>query len=85
VLTTWDGKMPLPGREQTFALENCRDLLSKLEREIERYRAIRTEKVAAAADLTDLAFNIAVTAWHLCDWVFADMNDEQQEKLVSAD
>jgi hypothetical protein len=34
--------MPLPGREQTFALENCRDLLSKLEREIERYRAIRT-------------------------------------------
>jgi hypothetical protein len=30
--------MAFPGRPQTFALENCRGLLSKLEREIERFR-----------------------------------------------
>jgi hypothetical protein len=73
--------MPLPGRDHTFALEDCRDLLWKLEREIDRYKKIDTEHVAAAADLTDLAFNIAVTAWHLCDWVFADMTEEQRKKL----
>lgn len=73
--------MPIPGRDHTFALEDCRALLSKLEREIERYKEIDTERVAAVADLTDLAFNISVTAWHLCDWVFADMTDEQRKKL----
>ena len=29
--------MPLPSRDKTFALESCRDLLNKLEREIERF------------------------------------------------
>ena len=29
--------MALPGRNQTFAYENCREMLNKLEREIERY------------------------------------------------
>jgi hypothetical protein len=59
--------MPLPGRDKTFALENCRDLLNKLEREIDRLSAARDRD-----DLTtmiDTAFNAAVTAWHLCDWV----------------
>jgi hypothetical protein len=31
--------MPLPNREQTF-YECCRDLLEKLDREIDRYRSI---------------------------------------------
>ncbi len=32
--------MPLPGRDKTFAFENCRCVLGKLEREIERYQAL---------------------------------------------
>jgi hypothetical protein len=47
--------MPLPGRDKTFALENCRDLLNKLEREIDRLSAARDRD-----DLTtmiDTAFN----------------------------
>jgi hypothetical protein len=28
-----------------------------------------------------LAFNAAVTAWHICDWVFNDMPLEQRKKL----
>lgn len=32
--------MALPGRDQTFAYENCREMLNKLEREIERYCAV---------------------------------------------
>jgi hypothetical protein len=68
--------MALPGRDKTFALENCRALLGKLEREIERFK--ETEDLQTRCDL---AFNIVVTAWHLCDWVFADMTAEQKAKL----
>ncbi|HEY6860962.1 MAG TPA: hypothetical protein VI358_14405 [Pseudolabrys sp.] len=69
--------MALPGRDKTFALENCRDLLRKLEREIDRFVAAHTDVEAR----NDLAFNIVVTAWHLCDWVFADLTPEQMSKL----
>jgi hypothetical protein len=69
--------MAFPGRPQTFALENCRDLLNKLKREIERFSAagnnIETRK--------DFAFNAAVTAWHLCDWVFEDMTEAHCDKF----
>jgi hypothetical protein len=72
-------KMPLPSRDKTFALESCRDLLNKLEREIERLReATAREDVAGMADI---AFNASVTAWHLCDWVFGDMTQEQRDRL----
>src|SRR5262245_6809440 len=68
--------MALPARPQTFALENCRNLLDKLKREIERFSAggnnIETRK--------DFAFNAAVTAWALCDWVFDDMPSALRDK-----
>jgi hypothetical protein len=71
--------MALPGRDQTFAFESCRDVLLKLEREIDRYRvAVHVDDVEG---MKDTAFNIAVTAWHLCDWVFNDMNAEQRTRL----
>ena len=72
--------MALPGKEKTFALENCRDLLRKLEREIKRF-------VAAPDDVEariDLGFNIVVTAWHQCDWVFADLTPAQKSSLQIA-
>src|SRR5713101_5536257 len=72
--------MPLPGREQTFAYESCRDLLDKLEREIDRYRtSVRDD--AGVEELKDIAFNAAVTAWHLSDWVFNDLTPAQRRKL----
>jgi hypothetical protein len=69
--------MALPTRDQTFALENCRDLLRKLEREIERSSA----PACSVEDRIDHAFNAVVTAWHLCDWVFGDMTPEQRDRL----
>jgi hypothetical protein len=70
--------MAFPSRPHTFALENCRNLLDKLEREIDRIKS------AASDDFdthNDSAFNAAVTAWHLCDWVFADMTPDQRDRL----
>jgi hypothetical protein len=69
----------LPGRDKTFAFENCRDLLRKLEREIERFREAQDQDDVEL--LKDLAFNISVTAWHLCDWTFADLTSLQRQQL----
>lgn len=71
--------MALPSRDKTFAFSVCRDLLDKLKREVGRY------KVAYAANdlelMKDLAFNISITGWQLCEWVFADMTAEQRSAL----
>lgn len=32
--------MPLPSREQTFAFQDCREMLDKLHRELDRYREV---------------------------------------------
>jgi hypothetical protein len=62
--------MAIPSRPQTFGLENCQDLLRKLEWEVEQL------KVAKPGDPDAIAFGVfngAVTAWHLTDWVWQDM------------
>src|ERR1700704_7000035 len=76
--TTKETTMALPGRDKTFAFESCRDMLNKLEREIDRYTRVDGKDVDA---MKDLAFNIAVTAWHLCDWAFMDLKPEQRDSL----
>ena len=81
--------MALPSRDQTFAYENCRDLLEKLDREIKRYRDVAGTELGEMGErllrlvdqLKDSAFNASVTAWHLCDWVFNDLSEEQRKKL----
>ena len=80
--------MALPSRDQTFAFEDCRELREKLCREIDRYREVagRDEAdpdamIRLVDQLKDSAFNAAVTAWHLCDWVFKDMLLDQRYKL----
>ena len=69
--------MAFPSRPRTFKLENCRDLYNKLQREIDRFTGDRTNPLV----LADHAFNVVVTAWHLCDWVFADLTPELKSKL----
>ena len=69
--------MAFEAREKTFKLENCRDLCNKLQREIERFKKAATDPL----DLADHAFNVVVTAWHMCDWVFADLTPQLKSKL----
>jgi hypothetical protein len=71
--------MPLPSREQTFAFADCRELLEKLQREIDRYREVAGR--SREDQLKDSAFNASVTAWHLGDWVFNDMTHAQRRRL----
>jgi hypothetical protein len=54
--------VPLPAAPHTFGIESSRDLVNKLEWEIERLEA-ETEPPA----LIYMAFNCAVTAWHVAD------------------
>jgi hypothetical protein len=81
--------MALPSRDQTFAYENCRDLVEKLDREIDRYCEVAGNDQMLEGDtllnlvdqLKDSAFNASVTAWHLCDWVFNDLTVERRQRL----
>jgi hypothetical protein len=80
--------MPLPTRHQTF-FETCREVLEKLDREIDRYRDVAgTEDeldperlLQLVNQLKDSAFNAAVTAWQLNDWVFNELSAEQRKRL----
>lgn len=54
--------------KQTFDLHSCRDMLNKLEREMKRLREAKKR-----TDVADHAFNAAMTAWQLTDWVARDL------------
>src|SRR5215203_4310459 len=71
--------MPLPSRAHTFAIQTCRDMLEKLEREVVCYRQAVNKQ--SPTELLDASFNAAVTAWHIADWVFCDMTTEQRLQL----
>jgi hypothetical protein len=59
--------MALPGVPQTFAVEDARDLANKLWWEIEAFR-----KEECLDHKLWRAFNCAVTAWHITDWLWKE-------------
>jgi hypothetical protein len=69
--------MALPGQQQTFAIDSCRDMLDKLRWEIEQLKL-------ASDDVQPVqygCYNAAVTAWQLADWVYAEATTEQRKTL----
>lgn len=69
--------MALPGQPQTFAIDNCRDMLDKLGWEIEQLKLSQDD----VRPLQYGCYNAAVTAWHLTDWVYAEATREQRTTL----
>lgn len=70
--------MKRAGRPATYGLETSLDLFRKLEWEVDHY------KHASENDADELyfhAFNAAVTAWHIADWVWKDLSPEQRQQL----
>ncbi|MEE8297465.1 MAG: hypothetical protein V3R26_06520 [Hyphomicrobium sp.] len=68
-----------PGRNPTFDLFSSRDMFAKLEREISRAcGAIDRESIA------DHCTNAAWTAWHLAEWVWADIKRNYALKVALA-
>src|SRR5438128_2722729 len=55
---------------KAFAIDSSRDILEKLKREIERLAGaiIRQE-------IVDHGLNAAMTAWHLTDWTWREIQD----------
>jgi hypothetical protein len=73
--------MSRPGELQTFSFENSVDLVWKLYWEIARIQHASPRDII---DMKCFAFNAAVTAWQLTDWVFDDMTaDQRQSRGVS--
>ena len=70
-----------PPPPQTFGFESCVDLVWKLYWEIERLHHATPHNVI---DMKCFAFNAAVTAWALTDWVFLEMTQAQRTATVQA-
>jgi hypothetical protein len=71
-----DEIVEVPGQPHTFALSNARDMLRKLEWEV-------AELARPDTDTVYRAFNAAVTAWHLTEWVWSDLS--QNRRMVWQD
>ncbi len=70
--------MARAGKPATYGLENSRDVLKKLEWE---QRGLKAASEQEPEELFFRAFNAAVTAWHLADWVWRDMTPDQRQQL----
>ncbi len=65
---------------QTFDLESCRDLIDKLIRELDQTKEMLRTNSIDRQDLAYRGFNLAVTAWHIWDWVKRDLESEPRAK-----
>lgn len=70
--------MAIPAKPQTFGLEDCHDMLAKLEWELARFREALSNDVDA---LRFTAFNTAVTAWQIAEWIWPDLRPDQQRAI----
>jgi len=55
---------------KTFAIDSSRDMLEKLKREIERLSSSMI-----CQEVVDHGLNAAMTAWHLTDWTWKEIQD----------
>ena len=60
------------GPNLSFGIQDSRAMLDKLGRELRRMR----ESSFAREDLVDSGVNFAITAWHLVEWVWADIKGQ---------
>lgn len=65
---------------QTFDLATCQDLIDKLIRELNQTNAMLETSSIDRQDLADRGFNLAVTAWHIWDWLKRDLESEPRAK-----
>ena len=61
-----------------FALRGCRDLLEKLRYETGSLNTTERHDVMGRAYI---AFNCAVTAWHMTDWAWVELDQSQRKKV----
>jgi hypothetical protein len=70
--------MALPGVDKTFAIEDAAHMVDKLIWEIEQLRQVSPHDPEA---LSYGAFNCAVTAWIIADWIFFEMPGRSRDAI----
>ena len=70
---------PQPTQPKTLAMQSSRDMLEKLKREIDRLAGsiIRQE-------IVDHGLNAAMTAWHLTDWAWREIQGSTRLPTLTA-
>lgn len=70
-------RIEAPHPTKTFGLNTPSELLYKLKNDVDRLRQARSSDAARYA-----AFDCAVTAWHLTDWVLHAIDDDAHLRLT---
>ena len=79
------GTSPMSPREpqrtppKTLAINSSRDMLEKLRREIDRLAGSIIRQ-----DIVDNGLNAAMTAWHLTDWVWKEIQGSTRRPTLTA-
>src|SRR5215510_11821504 len=79
------GTSPMSPREpqrtppKTLAMQSSRDMLEKLRREIDRLAGSIVRQ-----DIVDNGLNAAMTAWHLTDWVWREIQGSTRRPTLTA-
>ena len=79
------GTSPMPPQEpqrtppKTLAMNSSRDMLEKLRREIDRLAGSIIRQ-----DIVDNGLNAAMTAWHLTDWVWKEIQGSTRRPTLTA-
>src|SRR5258707_12318774 len=74
------GQRRMPDKKR-FGLNSPRELLAKLDWEMEQYNQSPAQQEEIASYR---AFNCAVTAWSLCDWVWNAASDDLKARFRAA-
>ena len=65
----------------SFGITTCREMLAKLDRELERV----ARGTFGAREIVDHSINCALTAWHMVDWIWQlhFRNDEEAQETLA--
>jgi hypothetical protein len=77
--------MPLDPPDKVFGLAAPHHMLMKLKWEIFQLRTVAAEPCKPGAEIEPgyHAFNCAVTAWHMADWVWQSASPQDRAELLS--
>ena len=75
-MSPWEPQRTPP---KTLAMQSSRDMLEKLRREIDRLAGSIIRQ-----DIVDNGLNAAMTAWHLTDWVWKEIQGSTRRPTLTA-
>ena len=84
-MMTGSTKTTSPKAVRTFQIKTVKDMLAKLDWEIEQLQKFQFSQGTNAVDVSSyMAINAALTAFHVCEWIWHIGTEQQQDDWLQA-